>query len=244
MKAVLAIFALMGPLGSAAWADASPSPLPAERILMIGDSHTVGTFGHTVDASLRAALPHAQLTVYGASSATPDYYFYGTSSHGGFYEHSASGAVFGITAAHPDQPTPKLSDLLKQTQVTVAVIALGTNLLRNPLDGARAQIVRAIQTVKDHGARCIWVGGPDERFVTREVQDDLYKILKSATDETGCTLIDSRKYTHYPDAGGGGIHYDDIWVTDSAGKRVHVGVTMAEEWAKKVTAEILGILGH
>lgn len=209
------------------------------RILMIGDSHSAGTFGFTLDHELRSALPKAKVTFYAASSATPDYYYYGTSSHGGFYQHPANAQASESNKENPDQPTPKLTALLAQSKATVTVVALSTNLLRGSLDTARAQILRTIKTIRDSGSQCIWVGGPDERFVAHDVQDELYKILKSATDEGGCALIDSRRYTHYPDVGGGGVHYDEIWEPDCNGQRVHTGPGLARDWGKKVTTEIL-----
>jgi hypothetical protein len=213
------------------------------RLLMIGDSHSAGKFGFTVDHALRKALPKAKVTFYAASSATPDYYYYGTSSHGGFYQHYAGEHESESTKDLPDQPTPKLTELLAQSKATVTVVALSTNLLRGSLDGARAQILKTIKTIKSRGSQCIWVGGPDERFVSRDVQEELYKILKSATDEGGCTLIDSRSYTHYPDVGGKGIHYDEIWEPDCNGKLVHTGPGLAADWGKKVTGRILGAIG-
>jgi hypothetical protein len=211
-------------------------------ILVIGDSHSAGAFGKNLDKDLRTAFPKADVSFYAASSATPDYYYYGTSSHGGFYEHFGSAKVVESSEKTREQPTPKLPDLLSRSHATVTVVALSTNLLRGSLDNAREQILRTIKTVKDTGSQCIWVGGPDERFVSREMQESLYRVLEAATEEGGCRLIDSRKYTHYPDGVGGGIHYDDIWARSSNGGQIHVGATMAAEWADKVTTEIAGIM--
>jgi hypothetical protein len=209
----------------------------------VGDSHSVGVFGRTLDQALRSRFPRAHVWFYGESSATPDYYAYGLSSHGGFFQHLDGAAPRYSSPAQPEAACPKLGGLLAKTHATVAIVALGTNLLRTPLDGARAQIDRALQAIRAQGSRCIWVGGPDERFVPREKQAELYRILAEATQEAGCALIDSRRFTHYPDRGGDGIHYDGIVLPAANGQPVHVGIDKAREWARQVGDEIARVIG-
>lgn len=86
--------------------------------------------------------------------------------------------------------------------------------------------------VAEKADQCIWIGPPDARKFSAAAINDVYVLLDKLADKHGCTLIDSRKYTQYPDVGGDGLHY--------SGK---VGTSIAKSWADNVFRhDILGVL--
>lgn len=212
-------------------ADDSPA------ILVIGDSHFTGPFGPAFDEDLHKKSPGARISIYASSSATPNYFFEGTLSHGGNYTHvEGQAAVLShvpLKQGDPsvkEIPTPLLPTLLDQLKPSTTVVALGANNIRGYPASNKSQIDRTIEAIQAHHSRCIWVGPPDERFASRTQQDAYYDLLRQ-TIAGRCALIDSRKFTEYPPDGGDGIHYNERLGPQQ-------GVTQARSWALGTATKI------
>jgi len=195
-------------------------------MLLVGDSHTVGTFGRTLDALLRT-LP-AEAATYASCGSSPEWWFSGHSTPCGYFQNDLNGHATTAT----QHPTPLLADLVAEVHPTVVVAALGANLVNASLDVVAAQSEKLAQAIHGAGARCIWVGPPHGRNKPEPGFSRFYEALEKAVSPD-CAFVDSRPYTHYPDQGGDGIHYDSLG---------EPGKTIARAWAKSVSNDIEKIL--
>lgn len=170
----------------------------AEKILLIGDSHTVGHFGD----GMKAALGPDLLT-YGAVGISAPWYLkdpvcaagkpcpwklgYRTPAKKGAYGEKLPAGFKG------------LSGLLNEHEPATVVIELGTNDA-GECKGATpaAKMLELVALVRRHGARCFWVGPPVylEGSAPFANCGDRYNPyvdkIRAAIDGAGCTYIDSR----------------------------------------------------
>jgi hypothetical protein len=138
----------------------------AKRLILIGDSHTAGAFGHALDGLLRKRVPAVE--TYGSCGASPAWYVPGNGASG---HTSACGTWFHrYSAADPAKleevtsasPTPLIGALLKE-KPDVVVVALGTNMIdwnKGGISGLESAAALG-SAIKAAGARCLWIGPPD-----------------------------------------------------------------------------------
>jgi hypothetical protein len=148
---------------------AVPAPAPngaTKRLILIGDSHTAGTFGHALDGLLRKSVPAVE--TYGSCGASPSWYVPGnpvsghTSPCGTWFHRYSAADPSKLEEVTRASPTPLIGALLKE-KPDVVVVALGTNMIDwskggiSGLDSAAA----LGSAIKGAGARCLWIGPPD-----------------------------------------------------------------------------------
>lgn len=192
-------------------------PLP--RVLYIGDSHSVGVFGHSITTLIRDALPKNVAFMAAASCGSePRWWLDGKITNCGLRTLYPNGFDDEIHKAQ----TPKIAELLNIVQPKITIVQLGSNLvLMN--DEEREKATDEMMALVEHkGGQCVWVSAPDSRKFSSAELGNVYELLKKLAKKHRCKLIDSRKYTKYP-AGGDGLHY--------GGKD---GVPIAKYWAEKV----------
>lgn len=199
---------------------------PDDRVLHIGDSHTVGIYGHEMDKLLRSS--GAQVETYGSAGSSPSWWFSGQTTHSGFYSKDAEGHVDQPANWRSPHATPKFPDLVQKFQPNVIVISLGANLIHASGKTIETQVEKMAQAAKASGARLIWIGPPDGRESKKPTsrQNELYAHLQKIASQYG-DFIDSRPLTEYPAHGGDGLHY---W-----GKE---GGAIARSWAHAVYEQI------
>ncbi|MGK5087554.1 hypothetical protein WDW86_08345 [Bdellovibrionota bacterium FG-2] len=178
------------------------------QILLIGDSHTVGTFGKSLN-TLLATLPSARVQTYGSCGSSPSWWIKGTATSCGYFSD-----IEGNRLETPRHATPILSQLLKNQSTDVVVIALGSNLMPDTLEHARQTTQELLGIVSKHKehyphALCFWIAPPNGRNKTEPKFGDLYAMLQEETQGI-CQLFDSRMVTHYPATGGDGAHFDSL----------------------------------
>lgn len=214
--------------------DAPSRPLinPDARVLHIGDSHTVGTYGKEMDKMFRET--GAKVRTYGSAGSSPNWWFNGTTTHSGFYSKDDEGKVDSPADWRTPHKTPKLNTLIQDYKPNVIVISLGANLLGAKGDYIEKEVRKMAEVAKTSGAKIVWVGPPDGRESKKPTskQAQLYEHLQKVAHEYG-TFIDSRPFTEYPATGGDGVHY--------GGKE---GTKIAKNWAKEVFAEIQRVSGN
>lgn len=195
------------------------------NVLVIGDSHTIGTFGTQLDKDLRST--GARVETYGSSGSSPSWWINGTTTNSGYSARHADGSV--------DQPpwnqphaTPKLSDLIAKQRPDTIIVNLGANMRGASAQEIERQVSSLAKMAKESGARLIWVGPPK----TREDMSNPSSVnrfnaaMRDAVAPYG-TYLSSSEYTRY--AGGDGIHYSG-----------NEGSQVARGWADRIFSDIQG----
>ena len=191
-----------------------------QHILFIGDSHSVGIFGHALTNLLRDnASLESKLTTIASCGSSPSWWLEGKRTACGFWRKDFNGSeqnnIRGLT--------PNLIELMNTVQPKTVIIALGSNLVPLSKSARLASTEAMMSEVSNRTDQCIWIGPPDARKFNATEINDVYVLLNHLSHKYDCKLIDSRKYTHYPKSGGDGLHY--------GGKE---GTLIAKEWASNV----------
>lgn len=204
---------------------------PTDRVLHIGDSHTAGIYGQTMDKLLRST--GAKVTTVGSSSSRPSWFLDGTPTRWGYFGKDDEGHVDAPKDWKQPHATPTLPNLIKQAHPNVILISLGANLLYAKGETIEKEVRQLADVAKASGARIIWVGPPDgaEAKKPTSKQDFLYAHLQKIAAQYG-DFIDSRPLTEYPlDAQGkplgDGVHYTGT-----------TGGKLARAWTQEVFNQI------
>ncbi|NLI79166.1 MAG: LysM peptidoglycan-binding domain-containing protein [Candidatus Riflebacteria bacterium] len=199
---------------------------PGQRVLHIGDSHTVGVYGSTIDEAMRGT--GAQVRTIGVAGSSPRWWYNGTVTKCGYYARDEKGKVDRPADWRTPRATPSLPDMIKEYKPTVLVVSLGANLFGASEATVKAETQRIIDTAKAAGCTLVWVGPPRARESVKSIpaQDRLCETIKATVGNQG-TFVDSRPFTKYPASGGDGLHY---WGTE--------GTRTAKAWAGSVLGAI------
>jgi hypothetical protein len=203
----------------------------APRVLLLGDSHTVGTFGHELDAGLRAAYPGWRIETYASCGASPSWYLPGNAASGhtsecGTWFHRYAPKLESVTAA---SATPLIDGLVASHPDTV-IVALGANMANWKKGGIFGMETASALAAKIVGAgsRCLWIGPPDEagHMPPDQAKAQVARLNAALRASVGeyCRYIESR--TTY--SGGDGMHYYP---------------EPAKAWAAQATAGVQAALG-
>lgn len=171
-----------------------------QKVLMIGDSHTVGAFGQQLDKQLRSA--GAQVETYGASGSSANSWLNGGTTNSGWLAKHQNGTTEQPPWNQAHQ-IPKLADLIAKNKPDVVVINLGANFRSNP-----AQARQLAEVCKRAGTRVIWIGPPK----TRQDSSDGGAKLKQFDESMKQALSGLAEYVSSVDftpnyEGGDGLHY-------------------------------------
>jgi len=195
-------------------------------ILYIGDSHSYGKLGTTVEAQLSTISDHVIMESSCGSSA---YTWLGKTGYEktvcGFWKKDGADEI--RTTEHQ---TPKFTDEVTKYNPAVIIIQLGTNMAaaEKPLN-SKNSIDQLMKEAKASGAECIWIGPPDanSKVVTKEKLAVTNNLIKDLADLNGCKFIDSLELTEFPKDSKEGIHYPP---------------SLSKAWGEKVSAIILNEL--
>lgn len=215
----------------------SMSGLP--RVLYIGDSHTVGPFGHELDSALRASYPAWKIETYASCGSSPNWFLPGNAASG---HTSACGTWFHrydpqdpskLESLTAKAPTPLIGTLLASRPDTV-IVALGANMANWDKGGLIGiDTARALSdAIVAAGASCIWIGPPDEaghmpRDAAKAQVARLNDALKAALGST-CRFVQSR------------TNYDPSWPDPM---KLHYPEPQAKAWAQQVAPSVRAALG-
>lgn len=202
----------------------------AKNVLIVGDSHTVGPYGHTLFNLVQKTGNN--VSVYGHSSSAPIQWMSDVSTKltgGAYHEHASSGK--NLTYKFPSDwrvpiETISFKKLLTdiryhaswKTSVTMkpdlVIISLGANDYNAVTDTSgkinsyqyelrQKAITSMIDSVDAVGAKCVWVLPPDGIKKDSKRQAILYKFLTDAI-QNRCEVFNSLKYKT---TGCDGIHF-------------------------------------
>ncbi len=189
----------------------------AKSILIIGDSHSVGPFGRTLDQSLRTE-PDTQVRLEASCGSVIRWWYTGHVTPCGYLSISSKGEHTNL----PKAKTPLLETLIHDSKPDQIIIELGSNYLRGyPDETLISDAKRLLMDIKKAGSSCVWIGPPSMRKFKNELSPFISKLEKMVTPQ--CLWINSLPLTHYPETGGDGVHYESPGLSE-------IGVN----WAKAV----------
>lgn len=193
----------------------------ADKIAIIGDSHTVGPFGGTLDAALRAK--GHEVSVNAVCSASGRWWLGPKRQE---WKICYFLRQFGDTKAardsgkYPYDP-PFAADIIAHGKPDVVVFALGSNPDGGGVAGQGA-VAEALVKLLPSGTRCFWVGPPPMPSRLAAI-GQLYNELPQAFSRASktCELFDSRA----------------VLKSDQATKDHFYGKP-AEDWGRAVAAKL------
>lgn len=204
----------------------------AADVLYIGDSHSYGCFGETLDKSMRSmkASTGVALTVRSSatcgSSAASWLAVKGHETHCGYRSCTGNNTCTKSTKGHSDSAEKVLQD----ESPKVTVVALGSNMLKRDPFAAMTDVHNLIGKIKAHHSECVWIGPPQPAlfFRTAEAYQAFNERLRSTVKGGGCRFIlsdDKTSRENLRDAMG--LHYD---------------CANATRWSEKVMKELRPVL--
>ncbi|MFL6529400.1 MAG: SGNH/GDSL hydrolase family protein [Chthoniobacterales bacterium] len=196
------------------------APPAQTRVMLIGDSLSVGAFGEAVQQHLASRFGPQNVMAFASCGSSPENWLADQPS---FY------TPCGYREVTPDRPpiyrdfnnghkprrtlTPKVEGLVRRYRPSVVVVQQGTNWMdRNLTDTEIANFTdRFIRAARAPGVRqIIWIEPPDSSAL-RKRQDRIHRLIQAAARRDNFEVIDSRELTHYVPGktGGDGIHYNN-----------------------------------
>jgi hypothetical protein len=216
-------------------------PVSGSKVLMVGDSMTVGGFGEAMRDYLLQRFGTNNVAVYASCGSSPEQWLRSGPNfvtRCGYREQTPQGARvydFQNGTRPPPMLTPKLEDLVGTFQPTTVLIQLGTNWM----DGMRFvsaassstyseildRFIAAVHSGSNTVRKIIWITPPDSSLYSKEVKLSVANLIKAAAQRDYFTIIDSSQMTHYVPrkTGGDGVHYNS---------------EEAKQWANNVVREL------
>ncbi len=189
----------------------------AGTVLIVGDSHSVGTFGKTFHEQLRQKTIQP-VELRASCGSIIRWWYTGQETPCGYLEISPEGTQRSLKRAR----TPLIPALFDSVKPSTVIVALGSNYLRGYPDATLFDDVRRLLLdIQRIGARCIWIGPPTMAKFRAELPEFMHRL--EALLHSSCILIDSRPFTRYPEGARDGIHFD--WEELKP---------IAREWAREV----------
>jgi hypothetical protein len=213
----------------------SPPPLPP-KVLMIGDSLSVGGFGEAVREHLEHEFGRQNVAFFASCGSSPESWLQDQPvfhTRCGYREKTPTTDVYRDYEngrRPPAVATPKIETLIERYKPTIVIVQLGTNWMDQTLsdDHIRAVLARFVSAAHGGSTRkMIWIGPPDSSRFSK-VQNRIYQLIQQSVLR-GDPMIDSRRFTRYlvGKTGGDGIHYNR---------------ESGEAWARHVIASIDQVL--
>ncbi len=195
------------------------------KILLIGDSLTVGPFGAEWHDLLVRTYGHRSVAVYGSCGSSPEHWLGGQPrfiSHCGYREQTPQTERVFENGGHRRPPpiaTPDLHEIVRRFRPTVVIVQLGTNWMDDLVNGLkdkepeyRSILDRFIQAVRSEPevSRVIWIMPPDSSRFSVHTQKIVQKLILDAADRYRFTTVNSRAVTRYVPGktGDDGVHYN------------------------------------
>jgi len=199
----------------------------ATRVLMLGDSLSVGAFGESVGAYLATRFGKNNVEVFAAGGSSPQSWLQSEPDYitkCGYRQQTGDGTLL-IDFLNGRRPRPvripKIETLIQRYRPNAIVIQLGTNWmdgLASKSDGDeyehdRAVLDRFIAVLRSHPGedrQIVWILPPDSSKFSNRVQRSVESLIREAAKKNSFEVIASRAMTHYVmgKSGGDGVHYN------------------------------------
>ncbi len=193
------------------------------RVLMIGDSMSVGGFGEGMAEWLVAKFGRASVAMYAACGSSPEHWLRNEpdyQTHCGYREITPrTNILYDYVGGRRPQPAiaPKVEDLVSILHPRTVIVQLGTNWMdaMNAGDSTKFgeilyRFINAIRSEPGTVRQVIWITPPDSSHYSRNVQQIVLNLIVAGGRKYGYNVVDSTRYTHYTPgrSGGDGIHYN------------------------------------
>lgn len=194
-------------------------PAAVTRVLMIGDSLSVGPFGEAVQQHLARKYGPQNVAAYASCGSSPEHWLVGEPpfyTRCGYRQSTPDSAPIFRDFVNGEPPrltlTPKLESLVRRHRPTVVIVQLGTNWMDRNLSDAQISSFadRFVTAARGSSMRqIIWIAPPDSSAL-RKVQGRVHRLIQQAATRKGFEVVDSRQLTRYVlgQTGGDGIHYN------------------------------------
>ncbi|MBL9039360.1 MAG: hypothetical protein JNG84_12655 [Archangium sp.] len=204
--------------------NAAKPAFAGKKVLMVGDSHTVGFFGERFDTLLRAA--GAKTRSYGTAGSKPSWWVAGTSGAMGASVRETNRVIDDGKPWNTKRPTPKLADLLGAEKPDVLVIALGANFRAESAKGLTSQVRALADQAKALGITLVWVGPPNTKqdLAAPEGLKRFDAAVATALGPDGTYVASSPHTQTY--SGSDGVHFNGA-----------AGRALANDWAGAVFSD-------
>jgi hypothetical protein len=203
------------------------------KVLFLGDSFSIGTFGRTLDSRMRATGLDVYTVVAGGASP---YYWLGN--------YQPLPCTIGYWEKSPDdekrlgyvKAVPKIENLIEDIKPDIVVVQTGVNLYatlrskRRPKEDNVAEVRSLIDqmcyAITKNGAKGYWILPPHshEQRYPRELQIELATLMSQVVKEYNGAVFESQKFTKFTDP------YPS---TDG----IHYGSDDSQVWAERVAAD-------
>jgi len=202
------------------------------RVLLVGDSHSVGQYGRELERLFREKNGSSEVALYASCGSAPQTWISGRATRCGFRQKV--GTQKEVSAK--TNATPKLPQIvgawLEPGEKHIVVISLGANLVPASTHQAQRQtrdFLNLLQTeTSGQEIQCYWVGAPTSRTFSAEKTARTVDVMRAQIGSQ-CEYIDSREFTAYPARGGDGIHFDSL---GASGRKIAI------QWAQAVFQRI------
>lgn len=211
-----------------------------DRVVYLGDSHTVGDFGKRLAENLTKIYDTTSIKRYGVIGAAAQHWNKKDNSSIrklkiGYY-CDGDGLVNGKA---PPTNFPTASQLFQGSAPPMVVLALGTNdvharCLVNDKEEQMAAVKELLAQVRPN-SKCVWVGPTEQPdhgpIALRCGQAKIKAFVDNLRDTVSgrCTFIDSRK-----------IKSNGKAILPNRSDKLHYSGNLAKHWADSVTEQLAG----
>jgi hypothetical protein len=197
------ITALMLALGLSLSNPASYVPkIEKPKVLLVGDSQSLGEYGKTLDQLFRIKIGTGNVTTAALCGAHEKHFLYGDDSGCDPNKNDVVGWYKTSTQDDGQRTSFQLEQLIEENDPSLVVISLGTNYMspRRVLNGRTKELLDTL-----NGRKCYWVGAPqlDIPPVRTGVINEHLRVMT----QEACTYVDSTLLTDKKDILPDGIHY-------------------------------------
>jgi len=198
---------------------------PGSRVLMIGDSLSVGAFGEAMGNYLAARFGRGNVALFAAGGSSPQSWLLADPPYTtkcGYRTQTAAGTTLNDfhNGRRPVPVTiPKVETLIRTYRPAVVIVQQGTNWMDglaasgNDFEHDRGVIDRFIPVLKSFAGgnrKVIWIMPPDSSKFSNRVQRAVETLIRDAARRYSFEVVASRSMTHYipGKSGGDGVHYN------------------------------------
>lgn len=218
----------------------SSPPAGIGRVLMIGDSLSVGSFGDSMEAYLTQKAGTQQVYFYASCGSSAQHWLSSTETFVTTCGYRETRPSVHILQKHrngrhpPPEPTPKIERLLRQIRPDTVIIQLGTNhydvFQRDGLAKLEEErgyfdaFARALSSSGARPSRIIWIMPPDSAKFSPSVEAIVERIILDTCRRHRIMPVRSKAMTQYVKGttGGDGVHYAEKPGQDWAARVVRV----------------------